>query len=118
MTAPDQDVRWSGRHVIITMPDEIDLTNSGDLDERLAAVIAQSPETVTVDLTATTFCDSAGINVLARARELAAANGGELRIAIGRSPVARILELIGLDQIVPVFPDVQHSLDAGAPSGA
>jgi len=111
MTAPDQGVRWSGRHAIVTMPDEIDLVNSGDLNEQLAAVIAQSPETVTVDMTATTFCDSAGISVLARAHELATASGGELRIALGHSPVARIIELVGLDQIVSVYPDVQHSLD-------
>ena len=118
MTAPDQDVRWSGRHAVVTMPDEIDLTNSGDLDELLAGVVAQSPQTVTVDLTATTFCDSAGINVLARAHQLAADNGGELRIAHGHSPIARIIQLIGLDQIVPVYPDVQHSLDGDAPAGA
>jgi anti-anti-sigma factor len=100
------------------MPDEIDLTNSGDLDQLLAAVVAQSPETITVDLTATTFCDSAGVGVLARAHQLATENGGELRIALGRSPVARILQLIGLDQVVPVYRDVQHSLDTKAPSGA
>jgi anti-sigma B factor antagonist len=116
MTAPDQDVRWSGRHAIVTMPDEIDLTNSGDLNEQLAAVIAQSPRAVTVDMTATTFCDSAGINVLARAHQLVTDNGGELRIALGSSPVARIIQLVGLDQIVPVYPDVQHSLDGDAPS--
>jgi anti-anti-sigma factor len=118
MTERDQDVRWSGRHAVVTMPDEIDLTNSGDLNAQLAAVIAQSPQTLTVDLTATTFCDSAGIGVLARTHELAAASGGELRIALGHSPVARIIQLVGLDQIVPVYPDVQHSLDADAPSGA
>jgi anti-sigma B factor antagonist len=118
MTAPDQDVRWSGRHAIVTMPDEIDMTNSGDLDARLAAVMAQSPEAVTIDMTATTFCDSAGVSVLARAHQLANASGGELRIALGHSPVARILQLIGLDQIVPIYPDVQHSLDGDAPSGA
>ena len=117
MTALDQDVRWSGRHAIVTMPDEIDLTNSGDLDGLLAAVIAESPQTVTVDLTATTFCDSARIGVLARAHQLATAGGAELRIALGHSPW-RVVQLIGLDQIVPVYPDVQHSLDAGAPSGA
>jgi anti-anti-sigma factor len=118
MTEPGQDVRWSGRHAVVTMPDEIDLTNSGDLEDLLAAVVAESPQLVTVDMTATTFCDSAGINVLARTHELATANGGELRIALGHSPVARIIQLIGLDQIVPVYPDVQHSLDADAPSGA
>ena len=115
MTAQEQDVRWSGRHAIVTMPAEIDLTNSGNLDNLLAAVTAQSPETVTVDLTSTTFCDSAGVYVLAHANQLATENGGELRIALGDSPVARILQLIGLDQVVPVYRDVQQSLDTPRP---
>jgi anti-anti-sigma factor len=112
MTVQEQDVRWSGRHAVVTMPDEIDLSNSGDLDELMAAVAARSPEVMTVDLTATGFCDSAGVGVLARAHRLVTANGGELRIALGHSPVARIIQLIGLDQIVPLYHDVQQSLDA------
>ena len=115
MTAPEEGVRWSGRHAIVTMPEEIDLTNSPGLDELLVGVVAQSPETITVDLTATSFCDSAGISVLAHTHQLAAENGGELRIALGDSPVARIIQLIGLDEIVPVYRDVQQSLDTAGP---
>jgi anti-sigma B factor antagonist len=115
MTAEEENVRWSGRHAIVAMPAEIDLTNSPGLGELLAGVVARSPETITVDLTATTFCDSAGISVLAHANELAAENGGELRIALGDSPVARIIHLIGLDEIVPVYHDVQQSLETAGP---
>jgi hypothetical protein len=61
-------------------------------------------------MTATMFCDSAGVHALARAHELAAASGSELRPAAGGSPAARILQLLGLDQIVPVYRDVQQSL--------
>jgi anti-anti-sigma factor len=115
MTEQEQDVRWSGRHAIVTMPTEIDLTNAADLDGLLAAVAAQSPEAITVDMAGTSFCDSAGINVLARAHQLAAEHGGELRIALGDSPVARIIQLIGLDEIVPVYRDVQQSLESAGP---
>jgi anti-sigma B factor antagonist len=94
------------------MPDEIDLCNSGEVDEQLKAVASQAPDLITADLTGTTFCDSAGVYVLARTRELVAAHGGELRLAIGDSPVARIFELTGLNQIMPVYRDVQQSLDA------
>jgi anti-anti-sigma factor len=76
----------------------------------LAAVAAQSPDVITVDLTATMFCDSSGAHTLARAHRLATASGGELRLALGDSPVARILELTGLDQVLPVYRDVQQSL--------
>lgn len=117
MTA-EQGVRWSGRNAVVTMPTEIDLTNSASLDDLLAGVAAQSPATITVDLTGTSFCDSAGINVLVRAHHLAAGNGGELRIALGESPVARIIQLVGLDQIMPIYPDVQQSLEAPGPKNA
>ena len=111
MTGRELQVSWSGRHAIVTMPDEIDLGNSGDVDEQLKAVAGQTPDLITADLTGTVFCDSAGVYVLTRTRELVAAKGGELRLAMGDSPVARVFELTGLDEIMPVYRDVQQSLD-------
>mgnify|MGYP003694744767 CR=1 FL=1 len=92
------------------MPAEMDLANASDVSDLLAAVASQSPEVITADMTATMFCDSSGVHALARAHELAAASGSELRLALGDSPAARIIQLIGLDQIVPVYRDVQQSL--------
>ena len=109
-TAREREIRWSGRHAIVTMPAEMDPANSSDVSDLLAAAARQSPEAITADMTATMFCDSAGVHALARAHELAAASGSELRLALGDSPAARILQLIGLDQIVPVYRDVQQSL--------
>jgi anti-anti-sigma factor len=94
------------------MPEEIDLGNSRDVDEQLNAVASQSPDLITADLTGTVFCDSAGVYVLTRAHELVTANGGELRLALGDSPVGRIFELTGLDQLMPVYRNVQQSRDA------
>ena len=111
MTGQELRVSWSGRHAIVTMPEEIDLGNSGSVAEQLNVVAAQSPALVTADLTGTVFCDSAGVYVLTRAYELVNANGGELRLALGDSPVARIFELTGLDKLMPVYRDVQQSLD-------
>jgi anti-sigma B factor antagonist len=111
MTGQGIHVSWSGRHAIVSMPEEIDLGNSGDVDEQLKAVARQSPDLVTADLTSTVFCDSAGVYVLTRAHQLVAANGGELRLALGDSPVARIFELTGLDELMPVYRDVQQSRD-------
>ena len=111
MTGQEIHVSWSGRHAIVSMPGEIDLGNSGDVDKQLKAVAGQAPDIITADLTGTVFCDSAGVYVLTRTRELVAAKGGELRLAMGDSPVARIFELTGLDKIMPVYRDVQQSLD-------
>ena len=110
VTGEDLAVRWSGRHAVVTMPEEIDVTNAPGLAAALAAVSGHSPEVITADLTATSFCDSAGIEALARASQLSGASGAELRLALGGSPVARILQLTGLDAVMPLYRDVGHSL--------
>ncbi|HEY8043937.1 MAG TPA: STAS domain-containing protein [Streptosporangiaceae bacterium] len=109
MTGQEFHVSWSGRHAVVTMPEEIDLGNADDVGEQLTVVAGQSPDLVTADLTGTVFCDSAGVYVLTRAHELVAEHGGELRLALGDSPVARIFQLTGLDKIMPVYRDVQQS---------
>ena len=106
----DPRIRWTGRHAIVTMPGETDMINAPDVAELLSAAAAGSPEVITADLTATVFCDSAGVEVLARARDMAAARGAEFRLALGGSPVARILQLTGLDEVMPLYRDVPHSL--------
>jgi anti-anti-sigma factor len=112
LTGQDQRVRWSGRHAVVTMPGEIDVTNAPGLAALLTTVAGQFPEAITADLTTTVFCDSAGVEVLTRASELAASRGAEFRLALGDSPVARILELTGLDALMPLYQDVEHSLAA------
>ncbi len=119
MTAPAADVRWSGRHAVVTMPAELDVINSSAIHDLLAAVAVERPDVLTADLSGTIFCDSAGVHTLARAHRLVAANGGELRLAVGGSPCTRILELTGLDQVLPIYRTVQESLltSRAAPGG-
>jgi anti-sigma B factor antagonist len=105
------DVSWSDGHAVIRMPAELDLANVASVDRQLAHLCHDTSGVITIDLTGTTFCDSAGIQSITRAHRLASENGGELRLAVSTSPVARILQLTGVDQVLPVFRDVQHSLD-------
>jgi anti-sigma B factor antagonist len=110
VTAADFTVRWAGRHVVVTMPAEIDVTNSASVDSVLAGVAARHPDVITADMTSTVFCDSSGIHALARAHRRAASNGGELRLAVGTSPAVRVLQLTGMDKVLAVYHDVNESL--------
>ena len=96
----------------MALPAEIDVTNSAQVGELLAEVAAQGPDIMTVDMTGTSFCDSSGIHALAQAHRLATANGGELRIAVGASPALRVLQLTGLDQVLPVYQDLAQARSA------
>ena len=117
MTAPELKISRPGRHIVVTAPAEIDLVNAGNLSDQLTAVCG-SPDVVTLDMTGTTFCDSAGVRALVRAAQLSAASGGELRLAIGSSPARRLFQLNGLDQLAAVYRDVRHSLAAPGPGFA
>ncbi len=112
MTNHEDAVRWDGGNAIVTLPAEIDVTNSVQVDEMLAEVAGQGPEIMTADMTGTNFCDSSGIHALAHAHRLAAAKGGEFRIAIGTSPALRVLQLTGLDQVLPLYEDLEQALTA------
>ena len=108
----DARIRWSGRHAVVTMPTELDATTVDEFYELLACAARQVPDILTVDLTSTVFCDSSGLNSLVRARRIVRANGGELRVALGGSPVRRAFELIGLGEVIAVYGDVSESLGA------
>jgi anti-sigma B factor antagonist len=62
---------------------------------------------VIADLTSTTFCDSLGARQLVLAHQDAKALGAQLRLALLSGNVRRVLELMGLDQVLLLYPTVQ-----------
>jgi anti-anti-sigma regulatory factor len=57
--------------VVITLPAQIDMANAGCAGQQLGSALTPGVTTVTADMTATTFCDSSGISMLIRARNVA-----------------------------------------------
>lgn len=90
---------------VITAPVEIDVASAESLRAMLAEAAARGHATIVVDLSATRFCDSAGLHVLIRAHRMAVAEGGELRLVIGSPGVLRIFAITGVDQVMPRFAD-------------
>ena len=71
--------------------------------EELAAAFSPGARAVLADLTQTTFCDSAGVRVLVVAYNQAAENGTKLALVGPGRFVRRVLELTGVDSLVPVY---------------
>lgn len=116
MSAEYFPVRWAGRLAVLSMPAEVDLTNAAALLGRILTVLDRQPATVIVDMTATTFCDSAGVNTLVRAHQRAASVQAELRLVAPGRAVRRILTVTGLDRLISVYPSLAASLAAGRPA--
>jgi anti-sigma B factor antagonist len=99
----------SGMPVVIT-PEEIDITNADGLRGALLRAAAQGRRTYVVDMTRTQFCDSAGIHALLGAHRRARAEGGEIRLVVTGPAVRRILAIMAIDRLMPVFDRLDEAL--------
>ena len=95
---------------VVTLPAEIDMANAGAVGERLAAALAPGVRVVIADMTATTFCGSAGLNTLVRASKRATAHGCELRLLLPGPNVWRIMKIQGVDAVLPIFFSLEEAL--------
>lgn len=100
----------SGRTAVVRLCAEIDLTVADELREALLSVLNQGVLVLIADMTATTFCDSAGITALIRASRRAAANGAVMRVAGVAPSVLRVFTLVGIDRMIDIYPSVDAAL--------
>jgi anti-sigma B factor antagonist len=91
---------------VVQLPAEIDATNTGLVETALTSALASRPKVLIADGTKTVFCDSAGIATLIHAHRQADAMGAQLRVVITSPSVRRILEIIGADQLLLVYPSL------------
>lgn len=110
MTLEDRDymIRWAGSQAVITMPTEIDTTNADQVRKALLSVARPDVPVVVIDMTRTTFCDSAGVHAVITAYRQAAETGTQLRLAV--TTVQRIFTVIGADQLMPIYPALEAAL--------
>lgn len=103
-------VRWVAGWAVIALPAEIDANNADQVRGELLRVLDERPAVLVADMTRTSFCASAGIRALIIAHQHAVGAGMRLRVAASTYAVRRVLELMGADQVMDVFPDVDAGL--------
>jgi anti-sigma B factor antagonist len=87
---------------IVTVEGEIDSSNARAIAQRMRATLSNQGKVLIVDLTPTTYIDSAGINVLFRLGVELRERQQELHVVVASpSPIARMLAIVGLDRAVP-----------------
>lgn len=99
-------VTWSGRTAVVTATGEIDLTNAEGFRDALLSALNAGALGLVVDMTTTTFLDSAGVTALVRAARRSAASEATIRLAVATAPVLRVLNLVGIDRLIEVHPSV------------
>jgi anti-sigma B factor antagonist len=101
---------------VVRLPAEIDSSNADHVRERLCAALRPGVRIVVADLTATIFCDVAGVRGMARARNHAAAMNAELRLAVRAGPVRRVLAIVSPGGQFLIYPSVGEATAGHAAS--
>lgn len=96
---------------VIALPAEIDFCNADRVRAQLAAASTSGAKVIIADMSGTTFCDSLGIRVLVQAWRQTSANHAELRLVAPGRHVMRIMEVLGLEKALPIFPSLEKALD-------
>jgi anti-sigma B factor antagonist len=93
----------SGTRSILVVEGEVDAHTAPQLKAAIATALDKGSTEVIADLDQVTFMDSTGLGVLVGGLKRLREVGGELRIVCSRRPILRILEITGLDKVIPLY---------------
>ena len=110
-------VTWAGRRAIVTFPGQVDVSNVGQLRDRLLSVINRGVGVMIADMTDTVSIDHAAVDAIARACQRAMANGTQLRLVVAAPVIRRVLTIEGLDRLVSIYPVLEAAIAEGVPGG-
>jgi anti-anti-sigma factor len=95
---------------LVRVSGEIDLSNARDVMDSIGRGVPSDASLVLVDLTDTSYLDSAGISMLFRLGERLHYSRQELRLVVPRrSTIRAVLEMTRLTSVIPVA----ETLDEG-----
>jgi anti-sigma B factor antagonist len=101
------------RHAVVRVIGELDAATSPRLRDELSDLIAAGIDRVVLDLRALAFVDSFGLGVIVSAKKRLSQVGNSLCLVAepGQTTVRRLLEITGLDRVLPVHPTVAEAID-------
>jgi anti-sigma B factor antagonist len=98
----------SGSRTVVRLVGEADVTTRV-LGDVLGAEAAKKPRLLLVDMSGLTFIDSAALHEIVQVHRKLRADGCLLALVSPSHAAARILQLSGLDQVVPVHASVEEA---------
>jgi anti-anti-sigma factor len=97
--------RTADGHALVSARGELDIATAAQAHAYLRAVLeSEKKGKVTLSLAELTFCDAAGLGVLARVAGYARRTGRSLRLTGPRPGLVRIMRITGMDA---AFPEVR-----------
>jgi stage II sporulation protein AA (anti-sigma F factor antagonist) len=95
---------------VVTLRGEIDHDVQDVLGRALLVDDLAAPPRIVADLSGVTFMDSSGINVFVATYQQVSDADGWVRIAGAQESVLRVLQLVGVDTLIPCHPTTEQAL--------
>ena len=87
---------------VVHLTGEADVTSAARLSALLTAQLSGGTRQLTIDMSGLRFADSASVRALVLAARTLRERGGTLVLLRPQPQVARVLELLGADQVVTI----------------
>ncbi|MER6496704.1 MULTISPECIES: STAS domain-containing protein [Streptomyces] len=98
---------------VVQVQGEIDHDGKDILSQALLSTDGTTaPQRIVADLSGVTFMDSTGINVLVTIHQQVRTAQGWLRIAGAQESVLRLLQIVGVDALIPCHATTHDALNA------
>ena len=99
-------------YTLVTLTGECDLHTGRQLRDVLTSEVSRGSRRMILDLAGLSFMDSTGMQVLLGVRTVLNLCGGTMALVSPQPVVARILELTGADQYIPVYDSLEEAQTA------
>jgi anti-sigma B factor antagonist len=104
------DTQKENIHHILTPSGEIDASNSVQLDEAIRYLTDNGARSILVDGSQIDYISSAGLGVFMSYLEDFQEKGVSLKIFGLKPRVFEVFQILGLDQLIPIYPDKESAL--------
>lgn len=101
------------RHAVVLVVGELDAATAPRLREGLVTLSAEGVDRVVLDCRRLSFIDSFGLGVVVAAKKRLSAHGNSLCLVAGEEQrsLRRLLEITGLDRLLPVHATVADAVE-------
>jgi anti-sigma B factor antagonist len=102
---------WHDEVPVARVEGEVDASNVHEMGDRLRSLLTNRSMALVIDLSATTYLDSAGLNLLFALGEELRGRQQRLGLVVSEgSPISRMVGIVGLDRAVAVHPTLAEAL--------
>jgi anti-sigma B factor antagonist len=102
---------WHGDVPVGAIHGEVDASNVADVGVELRGLVSNHSDQLVVDLTETTYLDSAGINLLFALGDELRSRQLTMRLVIpGETPIARMIAITGLNRVFSSYTSVADAV--------